>query len=169
MQPGVSRLPRVVIRPEEVERDVRLIADHPTVVRRRGDVEQLARAHLDDRPIVERCCCRAGDYHPDVLDAAPRGPDGRPDVLGPPPPRLVGRTSDGEPADADDVEPPPLHVAGLVGRVEPLEDDADLGGAHGREAKVLQMANPLFSGSATGGVGRDHRRLHRSDQLPLPR
>src|SRR5262249_19678854 len=42
----------------------------------------------------------------------------------PPPARRVGAPPDGPPADADHLEPPQGHLPHLVGRVEPLQDDA---------------------------------------------
>ena len=54
------------------------------------------------------------------------GPDGRPDVGGPPPARLVGRPAEGQAPKADHLEPAEGHVPHLVGGVEPLQDEADV-------------------------------------------
>src|SRR5689334_14133294 len=93
----------VVVRTEEVQRDVRLVADDPAVVWRGGDVEQLAGAELVDGAVVERDGGGAGEHQPDVLDRAARGADARADVLAPLPSRLVRGTADGHAADVDDL------------------------------------------------------------------
>src|SRR5262249_7491606 len=54
------------------------------------------------------------------------GPNGGADVLGPPPPRLVGGAADGQAPDADHFEPAEDHLPHFVGRVEPLQDDTPI-------------------------------------------
>lgn len=53
--------PRVVIGTEKVQRDVRDVSDHPTVVRLRRNVEQFSRPQLDHTAVAERGRCGAGD------------------------------------------------------------------------------------------------------------
>ena len=65
-----------------------------------------------------------------MLDRASLRSEGRPDVLGPAPPGLVGRPSDREPSDVDQLESALRHVADLIGGLEPLQDDVDVSHAY---------------------------------------
>jgi len=111
-----------VVGAAEVQGHIRDIADNPTVVGFGRDVEQLPGAQLDHSAVAERRRGRSGDDQPDVLDRASRLPNGRPDMLRPAPSRLIGRSPDGHPANAHELEPSLRHLAHFVGLVEPLED-----------------------------------------------
>jgi hypothetical protein len=87
-------------------------------VRHRRDVEQLARPQLDDAPVVERGRRDARDDEPDVLDRSPRRPDRRPDVLRPSPPRLIGRTADGDAGQSHDLESALRHLPDFIGSLK---------------------------------------------------
>src|SRR5678815_6006790 len=99
------------------------IRDSPAVVRDRWNVERLARSKLDDRAIVERGGGGAGEHKSDVLDRAAGCPNSWPDVLGPFPPGLVRCAANRQPADVNDFELAIDEHAGLVRRLETLEDD----------------------------------------------
>src|SRR4051794_3229695 len=47
MKTELGQSPRVLVRAEEMERDVGLVAHHPAVVRNRRNVEEVARMHVD--------------------------------------------------------------------------------------------------------------------------
>src|SRR3712207_1513689 len=120
---SLARSLRITVGPEEVERDVRLVADDPTVVRRRRDVEDTAGREVEHLAPGHRGDGVARDDEADVLDLAEGRAGERADVRGPLPARLVRRAPDGEPADADDLEPAQLELARLVGLLEALQDD----------------------------------------------
>jgi hypothetical protein len=63
-------LSRVGFGTEQMNRDVRLLANHPTVVWLRRDVEQIAGSQLDDVSVVEGRRRRARHHQADVLDGA---------------------------------------------------------------------------------------------------
>src|SRR5689334_7663284 len=111
----------VVIRAEEVQRDVWLVADDPAVVRDGGDVEQLAGAELVDRTVVECDGGGAGEHQPDMLDRAARGAEAGADVRAPLPSRLVRGAADGHAAEAHDFELAVLERADLVRSLEAFE------------------------------------------------
>src|SRR5688500_2757905 len=87
-----------------MDRDIRLVADHPAVVWVRRNVENVARAKLDHLAAVHRRGGTAGYDPPDMLDRAERLAQRRAHVFGPAPAGLIGRAADGHPADADDLE-----------------------------------------------------------------
>jgi hypothetical protein len=95
-------------------------------VRDLWDVEQLARSKLEHAPVPQRRRRRARYNEPDVRYGATLGANRPANMLGPPPPRLVGCSAKGEAANANDLELPLLHDARLVGRFEPSKDYLDL-------------------------------------------
>src|SRR5262245_57699910 len=103
-----------------------LVPHHPAVMRDVGNIEQLAGAKLEHPSILQRCRCCARHYQSDVCHCAALGTDDRPNVLGPPPPGLVGCSADCEAADMDDFELPFLHDPRLVGRLEPSKGHLDV-------------------------------------------
>src|ERR671919_2812777 len=103
--------PSVVLRPQKMQRHIRLVAHHPAVMRIGRDVEQVSRAQFDHAAISERSGRCAGEDESDVLDGAPTRADRGTNVLRPLPPRLVGCPPDGEAAEADDLEPALDHLA----------------------------------------------------------
>ena len=112
-----------MIRTQEMERDVLLVSDHPAVVRIRRHVEQLARPKLEDSPIGKRNCRSPSENKSNVLNRAEPCSDGWSNVLRPFPPGLVGRASDRDATEMDELEAALGHLPDLVGFLEPLEDD----------------------------------------------
>jgi putative flavoprotein involved in K+ transport len=108
---------RVLLAAEDVERDVRRVADDPAVVAGR-DVEEVARVHHSLGTVVHLRDRLAAEDEADVLDLAGGGADGRPDMLGPAPTRFVRRSTERRRPDAVDVEAPLLEVARLGRRIE---------------------------------------------------
>ena len=111
-----------MVRPEKMQRHIRLVPDHPTVVRDRRDVENIAGRHFDDRPVAHRGDGAARNDHAHVLDIAQRRARQRSDVFRPLPAGLVTRAPDGQPADPDDIEPALLEQASFVRILESLEN-----------------------------------------------
>src|SRR5689334_8418954 len=142
---GSIGLLHVTIRTEKMQRDVRLVADDPAVVRDGGDVEDLPGAELEDRAVVERGGGGAGEHHAHVLDRATGGADGRPDVLAPLPSRLVGGAADGQAAEVHDLEFALLEGADLVRSVELLEINR---GAHRCSPQSRWCRPSMLSASA---------------------
>ena len=86
----------VLVGAKEMNRDVRLIADNPTVVRHGWNVKQVACTQLDDVVVVERRRRRTRHDQSDVFDSATRRAPIWADVVGPLPPRLVASSAEGE-------------------------------------------------------------------------
>src|SRR6476619_4380986 len=103
---------------DEVDRDVRFVADDPAVVRDGRDVERLAGPELDDPAVGEGRRRGAGQDEPDVLHRAALADEPRADVLRPAPAGMVGRPADRLPADGDQLEPAERHLADLVRLLE---------------------------------------------------
>ena len=89
--------PCVVITAQEMERHVRFIAHDPAIVARgpRRNIEDCPGSQFVHRAILHRRRRAARKYHSDVLHIATRCAHRWPDVNGPPPSRLIGRTADG--------------------------------------------------------------------------
>jgi hypothetical protein len=115
--PSLGRRRRVVLATEDVERDIRLVADDPAVVAWRN-VEEVAGLHHPLGAVVHLGDGLAAEYEPDVLDLARRGADDRSDVLGPAPARLVRRPTDRRRPNPIELEAPLLEVSGLGRLVE---------------------------------------------------
>src|SRR5437016_12765936 len=111
----------VPLRPQEVQRHVRLGSLDPAVVPRR-DVEQVAGPERKRLTVVHDDAAPPRDDEPHVLDLTTLGAGDGTDVGRPLPPRLVAGAPDGEVADPHDVELPLLEVARLVGAVESSDD-----------------------------------------------
>ena len=79
-------VPAVLRRAEEVQRDVRLVADHDAVVAR-ADVEQVAWSHLELGPVGHDHAVPPGHHQPDMGDRAEVLAEGLAHVLGPAPAR----------------------------------------------------------------------------------
>src|SRR5439155_24029755 len=100
-KPGSGLRSRVALAAEDVQRDVRLVADHPAVVAGRY-VEEVPRPHHDLAAVVHLRNGPAAQDQADVLDLARALAGGWADVLRPLPPGLVGRPAEG--GRPDDVE-----------------------------------------------------------------
>src|SRR5215470_14607591 len=104
-----------------MQRDIRLIADHPAIVAG-CDVEDITRAHLDDAPVIHGYHAASGNDHPHMLDLAALGSNLRSDVHRPLPTRIITSA-------AESHSPQPYHIKsaflegdGLIGFFESLQD-----------------------------------------------
>src|SRR5438552_10839967 len=116
---------RIVVGPQEVQGDVRLVPDDPAVVRLRRNVEKLARSQLHHSAIRESSGSRAREHQADVLDGAVSRTHTWPYMRRPTPPRLVGRATDREAAEVHQFEATFDHLSDLVGGLEPLQYDVN--------------------------------------------
>jgi hypothetical protein len=85
---------------KEVNGDIRFVPHHPAPVRDLRNVEQLTGAKLEYPSVVQRCRCCARHNQTDVCHRAALRANGRPNVLGPPPPGLVSCSANRESAYA---------------------------------------------------------------------
>jgi len=83
---------------------IRCVADDPTVVWHRRDVEELPYRQFHNRPILKCCYRSAGDNEADMFDAAKSTTGDRGHVFGPFPARLVAGAADCETTDVNDLE-----------------------------------------------------------------
>src|SRR5438874_12156576 len=111
----------VPLRPQEVQRHVRLGDFDPAVVPR-CDVKQVPGPERKRLTVVHDDAAPPRDDEPNVLDLATLGARDGTDVGRPLPPRLVAGAPDGEVADLHEVELPLLEVARLVAPVESPDD-----------------------------------------------
>src|SRR5271170_1508223 len=70
--PRIFALLGVGVCPEEMQRDVRLFANDPTVMRNWRDVEQMSRSHLDFSSIFKRSHRPTRNDHPNMFNNASR-------------------------------------------------------------------------------------------------
>src|ERR687892_342394 len=120
----------VMIRAEKVQRNIRLITNHPAVMRHRRNVKKLACSQLDHTAIIERSRCSAGEYQSNMLNIAAGCAHARSDVFAPFPARLVRGATDCHPAEMHNLEATLLHDANFVRRLEGFENDRYLLAAH---------------------------------------
>src|SRR6185369_13277153 len=71
-QPAISRLFRILLRAQQVKRYIRLVANHPAVVRLRRNVEVRPGRQIVDPAVVERRRGMAREDDAQVLDTAAR-------------------------------------------------------------------------------------------------
>lgn len=86
-------------------------------------MEQVAGPQFHNAPVVECGRGRAGQYYAHVLDLATACPDQGAHVLGPLPARFIGGPADGQAAEVHDFEFAFSQDAGVVGRLEPLQEN----------------------------------------------
>src|SRR5262245_39887467 len=106
---------------EEVQRDIWLISDDPTVMCNRRNVEKAPRRQFNLCAIIQSRHPSAGDNHPDMLNLAKWRSRKRSDVRRPSPTRFVTRSADRHPADIDYLESALLKAANLVRFFKPLQ------------------------------------------------
>jgi len=70
--PRIFALLGVVVCPEEMQRDIRLFANDPTVMRNGRDVEQMSRNHFDFSAIFKRDHGPTRNDHPNMFNNASR-------------------------------------------------------------------------------------------------
>src|ERR1700716_4180646 len=100
---GILLLGCIVLAAEDVQRDVRLVADDPAVVTRRY-VEEIALAHHHLASVVHLGDRLSVQDEPDVLDLARTLAGRRADVLGPSPARLIRRAPERRRTDRIELE-----------------------------------------------------------------
>src|SRR4029453_13505794 len=105
-----------------MKRDVRLVADHPTIVRYRRYVEQLACAKLEHCAIIECGGSCARKHQTNMFQMASRGPDTRPNMFGPLPARLVRGSTDDQFANSDCFKFSFLELNNLISLLESLQN-----------------------------------------------
>src|SRR6187549_3804735 len=82
MKTELGQSPRVLVRAEEMERDVGLVAHHPAVMRNRRNVEKVPGMHLN-HAIVEGNGRHPGEHQTQVFYQAAARPGGRSYMLRP--------------------------------------------------------------------------------------
>src|SRR5260370_14621331 len=89
-----------------MQRDVRRIPHHPTVVTGRSgwNIKEHSGAEFVDRAVLHRSRGTSGEHHPNMLDVAARRAHARPDMNGPLPSGLVRGTADGHAPDANQLK-----------------------------------------------------------------
>src|SRR4030095_9281880 len=106
---------------QEVKRDIRLVSDHPAIVRNRRDVEQTPGCQLNLRSVLH---CRhrpPRDNHPHMLHAAEGHACNRTHMFGPLPPRLVACTPYRHSANLHNLELPLIEDARFIRSFKPLQ------------------------------------------------
>jgi hypothetical protein len=121
---------RVLFGTEKVERDVRLIADDPTIVRDWRNVEKIAGFEFNHATVIERNGCSSGKNQADMFDGATRRAYAWTNMLAPFPARLISRTPNRHPSDVHQFEFPFFHRTHFIGRLEPFQNHADFFAAH---------------------------------------
>jgi len=89
----------VMIGAKKMQRNVRLIANDPAVVRHRRNVKELARSQLDHAPIIERSRRSAGEHQANALNVAASRAQAQPDVFALFPPRFIRSPTNRYPAE----------------------------------------------------------------------
>jgi len=112
-----------MVRAQEVQRNIRVIANNPTIVRGRWDVKQRAGQKIDYPAATHRGYCMARNDESHMFDLTQLRAGKRPHVLGPLPPRLIGGPPQSEPTDPDDLKFTVLEFAGLIRILESFKDD----------------------------------------------
>src|SRR3989449_5886339 len=131
-----------------MERDVWFVANHPTIVRCRRDIEELPGPKFDDAPIVEGGGGAAAQHQTEMLHRTARGAYSGADVYRPSPAGLVGRASEGASGDGDDVEPAFGEATGLVRLIETPQDDVEPRRRYGpRHAGTASFPAPSAGGA----------------------
>src|SRR6516164_10772040 len=114
----------VVCGTHKVKRDVRLVADNPTIVAG-GNVEEVPGFHLDDAPVGHCCDGFPRDDQTHMLDGALPEAGRCTDIERPFPAGVVGRASDGHAADVDQLEFSTSECASFVRLIKALQDDIE--------------------------------------------
>src|SRR5918995_4845819 len=117
---------RVLIRAEEVDAHVRLVADDDRVVAG-TDLEQIARSELEGPAVGHLNPVAAREHQPEMRDLADRLAQCGPDVLRPAPAGLVLGAADRHPADLHEVEAAEREVPVVVRIVEAADDGRGFG------------------------------------------
>src|SRR5439155_20395270 len=121
---------RVLFGAKKMQRNVRLIANDPAVVRYRRDVKELSRSQLDDASIIECSRRGSGEHQSNVLNVAPNRAHARAGVLAPLPPCFISGATNRYRAEMHQFEATFLHHANFVRRVKGFENNGYLVAAH---------------------------------------
>src|SRR6266478_4115194 len=111
----------VCVRTDQVNRDIRLVAYHPTVMPWRN-VKHVPSLHLNHAAIIHRGRRASGNYHPYVLHRAALRSCHAPNVLRPFPSRFIRGASDGHSAKPYHLKFALFKRANLVGLLKSLQD-----------------------------------------------
>lgn len=115
----------IFFRAQKMQRNIRLIANDPTIVAR-PDIKKIARLHDVSSSIRHRTRGFPGYHHANVLHLTKRSPGNRRDMLRPFPTGFVCRPADRHSADFDEFEPSFLKSANLIGFVESLNQEVNV-------------------------------------------
>src|SRR5579885_176203 len=126
----------IVIRAQQVQRNVWRLAHHPAVVPRRNE-KNIPRAKLVNRAVIHRRRRRARNHDSHVFHLATLGAGRSARVRRPFPTRLVRRPPQRHPADAHNLEPAFFKCANFVRRIKSLQNHFE----HGRSPRA--RAGPL--------------------------
>ena len=111
----------VILRAEQVDGNIRFVADHPTIVPRRN-IENVPCFHFDDFAVAHGRRGFAGNDNSDVLNFTHGLIEIATDVRRPLPAGLVRGSTQSHSGDIKEIESALLERAYLVGRVEALEN-----------------------------------------------
>ncbi len=111
----------VVVCSYKVERDIRLVADDPTVVRDGRYDKQISGFHFGEPAVCHRCHRLPGNNHSDMLDFAKRRVGKRADIFRPFPSPALSGVFNRHPANANDLEFAFVKNTDFVGRFKSFQ------------------------------------------------
>jgi hypothetical protein len=140
----------VVVGAEKMQRNVGLVAHHPTVVPGRAgwNIKEHPGAEFMDGAILHRGSGASRNHEAHMLHMAPRRAHAGTDVDGPLPSRLVGGTADGHSPDVNEFEFPFFESSNLVGLFETLQNCLQL-----RHSFKISMIEKTRDGCKSGQQG----------------
>ena len=115
-------LTSVVGSAHEVQRNVRLVSHHPTVVTG-WNIKHVPGMQFEYASIIHRRGGTTCKHHAYMLHVTPGGTRRLADMLGPLPSRIVGGTTNRHVSDLDQLELAFFETAGLVRILESFQDD----------------------------------------------
>jgi len=108
---------RIFVCSEKMKRNIRIIADDPTVMPG-TDVKNVSRFHDVGSSVFHGTRRLSGDDHANVLDVTQSGSNNRCDMLRPSPAWFIGCPANRHSADLDQLESSFLKDANLIGTLE---------------------------------------------------
>src|SRR6516165_4267100 len=114
-------LARVIARAHEVQRNIRLVANNPTVVPRRN-IEHISGMHFDDTSVIHGRSSHTRNNHADMFHLAALRARGIADVFRPLPARLIAGPANRHPAQFHQLKLALLEQARLIGLLKAFQD-----------------------------------------------
>src|SRR5215472_1873644 len=144
------KLFRICSGTHQVRRNIRFIADDPTVVSW-CDMENVTSLYLNDASIVHCCGGASLDHDTDVFHITSLLAEHPSDVLGPLPSRLIRRAAEGHSSDVNDLELSLGERPDLVRIVESLQGHIH-GGTSDHQNKIMvpHKSSRSLAGSCRG-------------------